>query len=524
MKATDSIWLLLLACQWLAHTARAQPATDPSALYARHCASCHGPDRLGGMGPPLLPQTLGVLTPAQAMTVVRQGRFATQMPGFAALLTDDSLRQLVQWIYQSSNDMPGWSDAEINASRIDIAGAARLPSQPQWSADPMNLVLVVEAGDHHVSIIDGEHLTVMHRFPSRYALHGGPKFSPDGRYAYFGSRDGWITKYDLWNFAVVAEVRAGLNLRNIATSADGHWIMAANAWPHTAVLFDSDLRLVRRYSIQTLDGKSSSRASAVYDAAPRRSFLLALRDIAQLWEISYDRQATPIYDGMVHDYKMGEALAQPGFLGVRRIPLEEPLDNFFFDQQYRNAIGTTRASVATEPQAQVVNLDARQRIASFAFPGMPHLASGITFPWNGTTVLASPNLKTGMVTIVDMKSWQVIKSIATPGTGFFLRSHENSTYAWVNSTQGSDAHDTLTVIDKRSLEVTASVREPGRKLSHIEFTRDGRYAMVSLAEMDGALIVYDAITLQEVKRLPMCKPVAHYNLGDKIGRSECTSH
>mgnify|MGYP002142683785 CR=1 FL=1 len=41
---------------------------------------------------------------------------------------------------------------------------------------------------------------------SRFALHGGPKFSPEGRYVYFGSRDGWITKYDLWNLAVVAEM------------------------------------------------------------------------------------------------------------------------------------------------------------------------------------------------------------------------------------------------------------------------------------------------------------------------------
>jgi len=50
------------------------------------------------------------------------------------------------------------------------------------------------------------------RFASRFALHGGPKFSPDGRYVYFASRDGWISKYDLWNLRLVAEVRAGATL------------------------------------------------------------------------------------------------------------------------------------------------------------------------------------------------------------------------------------------------------------------------------------------------------------------------
>ena len=58
------------------------------------------------------------------------------------------------------------------------------------------------------------------------------------------------------------------------------------------------------------------------------------------------------------------------------------------------------------------------------------------------------------------------------------------------------AKDTLTIIDKRTLEPVAQVREPGRTLAHIEFTRDGRYALASLWEMDGALIVYDAAHVQ----------------------------
>ena len=57
-----------------------------------------------------------------------------------------------------------------------------------------------------------------------------------------------------------------------------------------------------------------------------------------------------------------------------------------------------------------------------------------------------------------------------------------------------------------------------------EFTRDGRYALASLWEDDGALIVYDAATLREVKRLPMRKPVGKYNIGNKLAREEGTSH
>jgi hypothetical protein len=40
----------------------------------------------------------------------------------------------------------------------------------------------------------------------------------------------------------------------------------------------------------------------------------------------------------------------------------------------------------------------------------------------------------------------------------------------------------------------------------------------------GALIVFDAATFKEVKRIPMDKPVGKYNLYNKITRSEGTSH
>jgi hypothetical protein len=156
---------------------------------------------------------------------------------------------------------------------------------------------------------------------------------------------------------------------------------------------------------------------------------------------------------------------------------------------------------------------------------MPHLGSGITWEWQGRTVMASPNLEDGKITVIDVKDWSVVKEIKTLGPGFFMRSHENSRYAWTDSMMSPTAHDTLQVIDKETLEVVAQLRpEPGKTLAHIEFTRDGRYAIASLWEDDGALIVYDAVTLKEVKRLPARRPVGKYNLYNKITRSSGTSH
>ena len=506
-------------------TAPTPPSINAAALYQQHCASCHGEQRTGLMGPALLPESLERTRAPEVLRVIKEGRQATQMMGFGDLLSGAEIQALADWIRTPVVPAPRWTAADITASRIATPLPAGTPNTPLWQADPMNLFVVVEGGDHHISLLDGDKFEVIERFPSRFALHGGPKFTQDGRYVFFGSRDGWITKYDLYRLQVVAEVRAGLNMRNVAVSADGQWVMAANYLPHTLALFDADLNLVKTYDAATQDGTTSSRASAVYDATPRNSFVVALKDIPEIWEISYDKNAEPIYDGLVHDYKMGEGISKPGFQGVRRTPLDEPLDDFFFDQSYAHALGAARPHADGSPSGQVVNLDARRKIATLPIAGMPHLGSGITFDWNGTRVLASPNLQDGTISVIDMKTWKLVKNIATPGPGFFMRSHEKTPYAWTDSMMAPKAKHIMTIIDKRTLEPVAEVKgSPGKTLAHIEFTKDGKYALASLWEDDGALIVYDAATFKEIKRLPMRKPVGKYNLHNKISKSEGTSH
>jgi DNA-binding beta-propeller fold protein YncE/cytochrome c553 len=499
-------------------------AADPAALYQEHCVACHGADRLGVTGPALFAENLERIRPAERVKVITEGRPATQMAGFAGKLAPADIAALAKWITAPVLPPPAWSEAQMRASFIEYFAPGSLPDKPAFKADMMNLFVVVETGDHHVTILDGDRLAPIFRFPSRFALHGGPKFTPDGRYVFFASRDGWISKFDIWNLKVVAEIRAGINTRNLAVSDDGKYVMVANYLPRTVVLLDGNLSPLKTLEARSLDGKETSRVSAAYDAAPRKSFVVAMKDMPELWEISYDPKAADIFDGLVHDFRMGEGLGKPGFLNPRRTRLEEPLDDFFFDQSYSNIMGASRQG----GKGAVVNLDAHKKIADLDLPGMPHLGSGITWAWHGTTVLASPNLQQGVVTVINMKTWQPVAHIATPGPGFFIRSHENSPYAWTDSMMSREHKDTLTVLAKETLAVVAKLTpEPGKTLAHVEFTKDGRYALVSLMEAlenGGALIVFDAQTLKEVKRIPMNKPVGKYNLFNKITRSEGTSH
>lgn len=473
---------------------------DPSALYQTHCAVCHGAERTGGMGPALLPENLERLRRPMAQQILAKGRQATQMPGFSLVLSEPEQNAVLDYIYRKPLIEPVFAEAQIRHSRVVYVDKP-LPDVPVFDADLMNVFIVVEGGDHHVSIVDGDTFERIHRFQSRYALHGGPKFTSDGRYVYFGSRDGWITKFDLWNLTVVAEVRASLNMRNVAVSSDGRFVIAGNYLPQNVVLFDADLNLLQVIAAKATDGRLS-RVSAVYDAAPRASFVVALKDVAEIWEIPYN------------NLKKDSARFAPVVTALDLI-----LDDFFFDQSYAHVFGAAR-----DGHAQVINMDKRRKVADLPLGGMPHLGSGVSFDWGGKRVFASPDLKTGRINVIDMEKWHLVRSIEIPGPGFFVRSHEQTPYMWTDSMM-SGHKDTLSVIDKRDLTVVKQIRtDPGKTLAHIEFTKDGRYALASLWEDDGALIVFDAKTFAEVKRLPMRKPVGKYNVFNKITRSEGTSH
>lgn len=519
MRPPSSLAVLAALVAWSAPAAAEGP--DVSALYKSHCAECHGADRLGGSGPALLKENLGRLKPAQAAEVIASGRPSTQMPGFKDMLTPEQVAALSRFVFSPAR-VPEWTSERMAASRILHTPVDALPARPTHKADPLNLFTVVETGDHHVTILDGDAFTPLWRFPSRYALHGGAKYSPDGRFVYLGSRDGWVSMYDLWSLKPVAEIRAGINTRNIAVSGDGRYVMVGNTLPPSLVILDAKTLIPVKVIPVVGDKGLTSRVSAVYAAPPRDSFIVALKDIPEIWEISYLDNPKPVALGFVHSHQPGmvEGAFDNGPFPIRRVKLDDYLDDFFFDQSYANLIGAARNG----RNGQVVNMNVGRKIADVDLAGLPHLGSGITFEYRGRPVMATPHLKEGAVSVIDMTTWERVKKIETLGPGFFMRSHENTPYAWVDVFFGPNK-DAVHVIDKRTLEIVKTLRPmPGKTAAHVEFTRDGRYALLSIWETDGCLIVYDAATLEEVKRIPMRKPSGKYNVFNKITRSAGTSH
>ncbi|WP_460141574.1 cytochrome D1 domain-containing protein [Pseudomonas sp. S2_E01] len=495
----------LLVPLLLVGAAQAHAASTPAALaeaasnYQQHCQSCHGATRFGGTGPALLPESLSRIKPDEIRKVISNGRPASQMAAFNTVFNPAQIDALADFLQQPPATPPVWTDDDIRNSHIIVTDIKQLPSTPQHGADPLNLFVVVEAGDHHINILDGDRLNVLARFTSHFAVHGGPKFSPDGRFVYVASRDGWVSLYDLNNLKLIAEIRAGLNTRNLAVSKDGRWVLVGNYLPGSLVVLDArDLSPVKTLPTIGQDG-TASRVSAVYTAPPRDSFIVALKDVKEAWEIS--TAGTPDFE-------------------PRRIPAEDMLDDFSFSPDYKQLLATSRKAKG----GQVIDLDSGKVVTDIPLPGMPHLGSGTYWKRKGEWVFATPNISKGLISVIDFKTWKLIKEIPTLGPGFFMRSHVNSRYAWTDVFFGPD-NDAIHLIDKQTLKIAHTLRPmPGKTAAHVEFTRDGRHLLLSIWATDGALIVYDSNTLKEIKRIPMNKPSGKYNVGNKIEFAEGTSH
>ena len=164
-------------------------------------------------------------------------------------------------------------------------GASSAPDRAPGDATARDPLAIMD-GEARVLVIDGARLALARRVATRAGLLDAAHVSPDGRHLYLASREGWIERHDLWSEHDPVRARVGEQLGSLAMSADGHWLLAASDEPRCITLLNADLRLVRRHDVATLDGRQSSCVAAVRDAPARRSFLVAPRDIPELWEIS----------------------------------------------------------------------------------------------------------------------------------------------------------------------------------------------------------------------------------------------
>lgn len=372
--------------------------------------------------------------------------------------------------------------------------AATTPPDPASSR-----AVILDAQDNSVLVVDGAPPRVSGRIALAHPARGQPLMSADGRVAYVAASDGWVSRLDLQDARISAEIRAGIRIAGIALSGDGRWLLVGNSEPHTLLLLDAqDLSRKREYPARTEDGLSSG-VSAVRTAAPRQSFVVTFSDMPRLWELSYDPHAEPLFRGLVHDFRMGEGIAEPGQFAVRVTNLPAAFTGFLLDATAEHAIGAT-----PDGQTLVINLDARRRIADIPLPGVPVPGQGVSFVRDGRPALAIPARDTTTIHVVDAIDWTPVATMpaATPDRQLLTQAGWPAIWSIAPDRGKTAAGHGPQVIDKRPPHDSARVMPgAGEAISGAVVTKSGSQIVFMSSGCERAVLIVDARTHAQTGRL-----------------------
>lgn len=200
----------------------------------------------------------------------------------------------------------------------------------------------------------------------------------------------------------VLAVASGAGAEPSAVSADGRWQLQAQGLE--LVLRDASGVEARRWPTRAAQGGPASVVATLRANPPRRSFVVGFEHLAEVWELLLDPAAEAQFSGLVHDYRMGEGLSEPGFLALRRTRLPEPVQALALDRSGAWVL----ARGADRPDGRAVlhllQLDIRQAAARFEVDADPDLALTHDAPCGERDCLRVPDRRGGPPLQVDVRA------------------------------------------------------------------------------------------------------------------------
>lgn len=459
-----------LAAAALLSSGAAAAGESAEKLYAAHCASCHHPKRLGLTAPPLIPGLFSKSAKGRLPEIIRDGLPATRMPGFGDELSGEQVKLLVEFIQQPAKELD-WTFEDIRSSRANLDEPGKV-----LKADIENITLVMERGTQSLVVLDGADFRELGRFHVG-AVHGGPKFSYSLDRVYALARDGILTSYNLKTLSAGTRLKAGINSRSVAVSSDDDIVAVANYLPPNVVLFDKDLEPAGEIPLP-------GRAGGFYSVPPLKKFVLSFRDIPELWLID---------DGPPFD--------------VERRKLPEPFEDFSISPVKPYMIGTKRGG----GHMYIYDYKKDRILKKIPTSGLPHLASAAFYMHKGGLFAGVNHIKKPVATIISLDRLDKVAEIPLPGAGFFVRTHYATPYLWIDTET-----ERIALVRKDDFsDIRYITPHEGRKAMHVEFTKDGRHALVTIPGAGGEVVIYDANTLEKRNAIPFERPVGKYNATNK---------
>ncbi len=199
--------------------------------------------------------------------------------------------------------------------------------------------------------------------------------APDGRELYASLRGGTLLRYSLPDLREQARVALEFEATALAVGGGPDAVVLAGGRGTDAMSAHDPATLaeVHRFRLP-----QPFAVAAMRDVPARRRFVVAFADLAEAWEIAYGRDAPPVLQGLVHDYRSNEAVPLPGRFTPRRFELPRPTRALI--------AGPAPYEVARLDDAGVlgiVNLDVRREIERPALAATA-VAERIA-PWRGET-------------------------------------------------------------------------------------------------------------------------------------------
>ncbi len=382
---------------------------------------------------------------------------------------------------------------QVDGSHEMLNPWAELYVEPgSWSAQ--ELMIIVEKSAESLLFIDGSTNEVIGRVQQvGYQPHTSV-FSSDAVFMYIISRDGWLTKIDLTSLDVVNTVRVGINSRGTAITVNDRIVAVGNYEPGNVVLLDADSldTLATIDLVGEINGvETVSRAGALVDYG--NSIIVALKDINSVWTIDTEQVGYPVTNTFAN-IGDNKTTLHDGYL-------TPDAKYFLVASQGSNTVW-------------VLDMETLEPVKEIQTGDTPHTGPGAT--WGEYTFI--PALGEGLITVVNIETWEIESTITTGGPGLFIRHYDGNPdypYVWADTAFGERA-DEIYVIDAAKQEIVETlIPVEGATSFHPEFTLNGEYVYVVVQGAD-QVFVYDAQTFEVVATIPAVMPSAVSNVGLRI--------
>ena len=207
------------------------------------------------------------------------------------------------------------------------------------------------------------------------------------------------------------KVKTEKSIGDYTISTDGKYLLVVRKQSQALELLNAtDFSVMKTFS-DLGTTTHNKKIDIVFNIASRQSFIVGISSEKgvdnQIWEILYEDSPLPVYNGVMHDYRMNEGMVRDqSQFPVRIIKLAGQTFNPISSHYFYSESGFL--FIARDKKVEVIQLDARQTIATIDFKEKPDLTASVQQEIKDTPHLLVPFLNdsgvTG-VTRINMNSW-----------------------------------------------------------------------------------------------------------------------